>query len=64
MKTTILSIVACCFLSMGAQDVTITKQIPLLKGVESSAFYPVLSADGEQLLYSNENYREIGRAHV
>lgn len=59
MKTTILSIVACCSLSMGAQDVTITKQIPLLKGVESSAFYPVLSADGEQLLYSNENYRGL-----
>ncbi|MEG0011901.1 MAG: hypothetical protein RR383_03475 [Muribaculaceae bacterium] len=59
MRTTILSIVACCTLTVSAQNVTITKQIPLLKGVENSAYYPVLSADGTQLLYTGEGQKGL-----
>ena len=35
-----------------AQEVTITSHRQILKGTESSAYNPVLSADGQQLLFS------------
>lgn len=39
-----------------AQEVTITSHRQILKGTESSAYNPVLSADGQQLLFSGDNY--------
>ncbi len=39
-----------------AQEVTITCHRQILKGTESCAYNPVLSADGQQLLFSGDNY--------
>lgn len=48
----LLALVACCSVAGMAQQVTITKQIQLLKGVENGAYFPVLSADGSKLLFT------------
>ncbi len=52
MRKILLALVACCSVAGMAQQVTITKQQQLLKGVESGAYYPVLSADGTKLLFT------------
>ena len=39
-----------------AQEVTVTSHRQILKGTESRAYNPVLSADGQQLLFSGDNY--------
>ena len=52
MRKMLLALVACCSVAGMAQQVTITKQIQLLKGVENGAYFPVLSADGSKLLFT------------
>lgn len=52
MRKILLALVACCSVAGMAQQVTITKQKQLLKGVESGAYFPVLSADGSKLLFT------------
>lgn len=59
MRKTILTITSCFALLLSAQQVTITKNVPLLKGVENSAYYPVLSEDGQKVLFSSENYKGL-----
>ncbi len=59
MKTTILSLFACCTLMMSAQEVTISKKVPLLKGVETAAYFPVLNEDGTKMVYTGENQKGL-----
>lgn len=59
MRKTILTITSCFALLLSAQQVTVTKNVPLLKGVENSAYYPVLSEDGENVLFSSENFKGL-----
>lgn len=42
-----------------AQEVTVTRHEQLLKGVESQAYSPVISADGEKVLFSQSDYRGL-----
>lgn len=58
MRRVLLSMVACsALLSVGAQGVEIIKKEQLLKGVEGAAYYPVLSEDGEKMVFStSSNY--------
>jgi len=59
MKTKILAMALFCTLPAMAQQVTVTRHTQLMKGTESGAYNPVLSADGQMLLYSSENYRGL-----
>ncbi len=52
MRQTIFSLMAFAALLAGAQTVTVVEQTQLLRGAEGPAYYPVLNADGTQLLYS------------
>ena len=49
---------ACCLLAT-AQEVTITRHEQLLKGVESGIYNPVLSADGQKVLFTASNYKGL-----
>ncbi|MFI3240838.1 MAG: hypothetical protein R3Y22_09710 [Bacteroidales bacterium] len=60
MRKILLSIVACStLLTVGAQEVEVVKREQLLKGVESIAYYPVLSEDGEKVVFSTSNYEGL-----
>ena len=59
MKKILLSITACCCFTMMAQQVTVKGSYPLLKGVETGAYHPVLSADGSKLLFSASNEKGL-----
>lgn len=57
MKKTLLSLAAvCCAFAMNAQEITVGNPVQLMKGVESSAFYPVLSQDGTRMLFTSGDY--------
>lgn len=57
MKKTLLTLVGGLALVASAQQVTVTSNTRLLKGVEGSAYYPVLNSTGSQLLFaSGESY--------
>lgn len=53
MKQLLLSILGCCSLLAGAQQVTVVKQERLLQGVEGPAYYPVLDRTGARLLFAS-----------
>lgn len=53
MKKLLLSILGCCALFAGAQQVTVVKQERLLQGVEGPAYYPVLDRTGTRLLFAS-----------
>lgn len=59
MRKTILTITSCFALFLSAQQVTITKNVQLLKGIENAAYYPVISEDGQKVLFSSENYKGL-----
>lgn len=52
MRKTLLSLVACVACVASAQTVTVVEHTQLLKDVEGPAYFPILSPDGNQLLYS------------
>jgi len=52
MKKTLLLLMWVWAMVASAQQVTVTSSTPLLRGIEP-AFYPTLSPNGEQLLYSD-----------
>ena len=57
MKKTLLTLVGGLALVASAQQVTVTSNTRLLKGVEGPAYYPVLNSTGSQLLFaSGESY--------
>lgn len=57
MKKTLLSLAAvCCAFAMNAQEITVEKPFQLMKGVEDSAFFPVLSQDGSKMLFTSGDY--------
>ena len=57
MKKLFLSIMAVAGIAtMHAQIAEVESVTPLLKGVESEMYNPVLSADGSRLLFSSSNY--------
>ena len=57
MKKILLSLATvCCAFAMNAQSITVGKPVQLMKGVESSAFYPVLSQDGSKMLFTSGDY--------
>ena len=57
MKKTLLTLVGGLALVASAQQVTVTSNTRLLKGVEGPAYYPVLNSAGSQLLFaSGESY--------
>lgn len=57
MKSKILSLFAlCCVISMNAQIAEIKSTVPLLNGVESNMYFPVLSEDGQKLLFTSDNF--------
>ncbi len=47
---------AACSLTAGAQVVKVISTTPLLRGVESNMYHPIISSDGENLLFTSENY--------
>ena len=52
MKKTLLTLVGGLALVASAQQVTVTSNTRLLKGVEGPAYYPVLNSTGSQLLFA------------
>lgn len=57
MKYKILTLFALtCAISISAQIAEIKSTVPLLSGVESNMYYPVLSEDGQKLLFTSDNY--------
>lgn len=60
MKKTILSLLAVgAALTLNAQIAEVSKPEPILRGVESEMFNPVLSADGNYLMFSDANYTNV-----
>jgi len=46
-------------LTAGAQIAEVSTPQPILKGTESRMYYPVLSADGSQMLFSDDNHSNL-----
>lgn len=60
MKKSILILAAIsASLALNAQMAQVSTPEPILKGVESDLFHPVLSKDGKHLLFSNANYTNL-----
>lgn len=60
MKKSILSLFAVgAALTLNAQIAEVSKPEPILRGVESEMFNPVLSADGNYLMFSDANYTNV-----
>ena len=60
MKKLLLSIMAIVgVMSMNAQIAEVESVTPLLKGVESEMYHPILSSDGSQLLFSEVNFKGL-----
>lgn len=59
MKTRLLILAAACSLVASAQQVEITSRQQLLKGTETGISNPVISADGQQLLFTQTNYKGL-----
>lgn len=60
MKKSILSLVAvCASMTMSAQMATVSTPQPILKGVETNLYHPVLSADGQRVLFSDADYTNL-----
>lgn len=58
-KTILLFAAVCAAFTMTAQIAKVSAPEPILKGVESNLFHPVLSADGNQLLVSDADYSNL-----
>lgn len=56
MKKVLLTLALVATLTANAQIAEVTSVEPLLKGVDSEMYYPVLNEDGSKLLYSSVNY--------
>lgn len=60
MKKLLLSIMAFAGIAtMNAQIAEVESVSPLLKGVESEMYHPILSSDGSQLLFSECNFKGL-----
>lgn len=61
MKKSILCIAAamCAAITVNARMAEVSKAEPVLRGVETDLFHPVLSADGSQVLFSNADYSNL-----
>ena len=60
MKKLLLSIMAFVGIAtMNAQIAEVESVSPLLKGVESEMYHPILSSDGSQLLFSDCNFKGL-----
>lgn len=59
MKKILLTLALVSGLTASAQIAEVTSVEPLLRGVESEMYYPVLSQDGTKLLYSSVNYKGL-----
>lgn len=56
MKKVLLTLALVSGLTASAQIAEVTSVEPLLRGVESEMYYPVLSQDGTKMLYSSVSY--------
>lgn len=45
-----------CTVMLSAQQVTVVKNYQVMQNLEKSAYYPVISPDGQQLLFTSESY--------
>lgn len=60
MKKTILTLAGvCASITMSAQMATVSTPEPILKGIETDLYHPVLSADGSHLLFSDADYSNL-----
>lgn len=60
MKKLLLTVMAFVgVVTMNAQIATVESVSPLLKGVESEMYHPILSSDGSQLLFSECNFKGL-----
>ncbi|MDD2960759.1 MAG: hypothetical protein PHR45_01595 [Muribaculaceae bacterium] len=59
MKNVILSLFALSAMYVNAQEVTVSKPVRLLAGVETEAYNPVLSADGSQMLFTGQRCKGL-----
>lgn len=60
MKKSILSVAAVfAALAVNAQMAQVSTPEPILKGVETDMYHPVLSADGQHLLFSGSDYSNL-----
>lgn len=62
MNKFILSLIAVgTAMTINAQIAEVSKPEPILRGIESEMFNPVLSADGKYLMFSDANYTNVRR---
>lgn len=59
MRIKFLTIALAGVLFASAQEVTITRHEQLLKGVENEVYNPVLSADGQKVLFTQSSYKGL-----
>ena len=61
MKASVLTLAMCLVAGSGAyaQLADVSTPTPLLKGVHSELYNPILSADGQRLLFSNQDFSNL-----
>lgn len=59
MRKIVLSLIALCAWQLNAQEITVSEPQQLMKGVESAAYSPVISADGSQVLFTSSSYQGL-----
>lgn len=56
MRVNLTIILLACIASLSGQNVKVTKHYEITPSVGQSAFYPVLSPDGNRIVYTSENF--------
>lgn len=60
MKKSILTLAAVCTaIGMNAQMATVSAPETILKGIETDLYHPVLSADGQHIVFANADYTNL-----
>ena len=56
MRVNLTIILLACIASLSGQNVKVTKHYEIAPSVGQSAFYPILSPDGNRIVYTSENF--------
>ena len=56
MRVNLTIILLACIASLSGQNVKVTKHYEITPSVGQSAFYPILSPDGNRIVYTSENF--------
>ena len=60
MRVNLTIILLACIASLSGQNVKVTKHYEITPSVGQSAFYPILSPDGNRIVYTSENFCGLG----